>query len=79
MINSRVVNNTIRISLSKNQLIDLHQFRRLFRTGLRLSEQHGGMPIIVDTERNVHLSSEARTIFRRLNSRCITTLVIISG
>ncbi len=77
MINSRVIDNNIRMSLSKNQTLNIDQFKRLFRLGMRLSNQHEEMPIIVDTGRNVNLTEEARLVFNRLNSRCIKRILVI--
>jgi hypothetical protein len=80
MISIRLINNTIRINCSKNQTIDAFRLKRLYRSGLKFMMQNGNLPVIVETERNVKLSEEAKKLFNRLDTKCNKlTLIIISG
>lgn len=80
MINTRVEDNIIRISCTRNQIIGAEQLKRIYRAGNKIVEQLGIASVIVDIERNVDLSNDAKEIFKRLDTRCVnTTLVIIVG
>lgn len=80
MIDTRVINNTIRIRCSSNQTINTDKLKYLYRTGMRFISQHKNFPIIVDLEKNVSLSNNAKKIVGRIEPKWNNkTIVIIAG
>ena len=80
MISGRFIDNSIRISYSENQIIDMDKLRRIYRLSSKFIDQCGNKPIIVDAQKNVRFDIETRKIFERLSQKLDDlTLVIIHG
>lgn len=80
MIGVHLMDNTIRINCSSNQIIDTLKLKEMYRSGIKLVEPSDNLPIIVDVDSNVKFSDKALLLFNRLDRMCTEiTLVIISG
>ncbi len=79
MLATRIQDNTIRIICSKNQIIDTHKLKSMYRTTLRFIQQNNQLPVIVDFGKNVTLSSKASKLFKRIEKCSDKTLIIIAG
>jgi len=80
MISTRLINKSIQILCTKNQTINTERLKLLYRTSFKFMEQNKHYPIIIDVEKNVKLSSNARKMFERLDAkRNNVTLVIVAG
>lgn len=80
MISVNLVENTIRINCSNNEIIDSLKLKGIYRSVLKYVKKRGVLPVIVDVDSNVKLSDQALLLFNRLDSMCSElTLVIISG
>lgn len=80
MISVRLQGKIIRIVCSNNQLLDIREIVSFYRTGIKLLEQNGSLPIVVDVGKNVKLTDGAKKIFNQLYSKNTDiTLIIISG
>ena len=78
MINTRLIDEKIRISCSDNEVIGVDKLKRLFKTSVRFLEQNNNAPIIVDVGSQVRMSNGAQQIFDRWNNFAKhVTLVII--
>ena len=78
MIQTRFIDNNIRISCTKSEVISITQLKRLFRIVYKLIEQHDIAPIIVDLEDGARLSNSAQQIFNRWNrfTKPLTMVII---
>jgi hypothetical protein len=80
MIRIMIIDDTISITCSETKVIDLRKLKDVYRTGLRFVEQHGNMPIVIESEKKLRLNSQANRIFSRWKrKRNDLTLVIIEG
>jgi len=79
MISVRLMNKTIKILCTKNEIIDINKLKRLCRTSFKFIEQNKYFPIIVEVEKNVKLKNDAKKMLERIDARDNNTLVIIVG
>ena len=78
MISIKLVDKNIKINCTRNQLIDTKKIVKLYRTSIRLINENGNIPIIVDIDLNVRFSNKAKKIFNRLNTKCDGIALVIN-
>ncbi len=79
MIQAQMVHNVVSVNFSRNQVVNLEKFRRIYRLVKRLYNQNRQAPVLINLEVDVRFKNEAKTVFNRLKPRLTGfTLIIIS-
>lgn len=80
MTSARLMDRTIRIICSENEIIDTNKLRHLYRAGVKLVSQNQDFPIIIQAGQNVIFCKKVRKIVERLEPKWKNkTIVFIAG
>ncbi len=79
MIQAQMVHNVVSVNFSRNQVVNLEKFRRIYRLVKRLYNQNRQAPVLINLEVDVRFKNEAKTVFNRLKPQLSgITLIIIT-